>query len=96
MSLFPDVILTRGKIVTVDSRFSIGEALAIRGETIAAVGSAADILGYARAHGRVRTRDMVRAHGASPSTLKSTFRSLVQRGLLARHGGGRSTWYSLL
>ena len=26
MSLFPDVILTRGKIVTVDARFSIGEA----------------------------------------------------------------------
>lgn len=57
---------------------------------------AADILGYARAHGRVTTRDMVRAHGASPNTLKSTFRSLVERGLLARHGGGRSTWYSLL
>ncbi|MFM7433700.1 MAG: amidohydrolase family protein [Gammaproteobacteria bacterium] len=53
MSLFPDVILTRGKIVTVDSRFSIGEALAIRGETIAAVGSAADIEALAGPQTRV-------------------------------------------
>jgi len=62
---------------------------------VALTSLAADILGYARAHGRVTTRVMVRAHGASPNTLKSTFRSLVERGLLARHGGGRSTWYSL-
>jgi Fic family protein len=53
------------------------------------------ILDYARAHGRVTTRDMVRAHGASPNTLKSTFGALVEKGLLARHGGGRSTWYAL-
>jgi len=53
MSLFPDVILTRGKIVTVDARFLIGEALAIRGETIAAVGSAADIEALAGPQTRV-------------------------------------------
>jgi Fic family protein len=56
---------------------------------------AVNILDYARDHGRVTTRDMVREHGASPNTLKATFASLVDKGLLARHGGGRSTWYSL-
>jgi Fic family protein len=53
------------------------------------------ILDYARDHGRVTSRDMVREAGASPNTLKATFTSLVEKGLLARHGGGRSTWYSL-
>jgi Fic family protein len=53
------------------------------------------ILDYARAQGRVTTRDMVREHGASPNTLKSTFGGMVEKGLLARHGGGRSTWYAL-
>ncbi|WP_246706755.1 hypothetical protein [Phyllobacterium sp. P30BS-XVII] len=38
---------------------------------------------------------MVRETGASPNTLKVTFTSLVTKGMLARHGGGRSTWYSL-
>lgn len=53
------------------------------------------ILDYVRDHGRVTTRDMVREAGASPNTLKATFTSLVEKGLLVRHGGGRSTWYSL-
>lgn len=56
---------------------------------------AVEILDYARDHGRVTTRDMVREHGASPNTLKATFASLVTKGLLVRFGGGRSTWYSL-
>lgn len=56
---------------------------------------AVKILDHARAHGRVTTRDMVREHGASPNTLKSTFSSLIGKGLLVRHGGGRSTWYAL-
>ena len=56
---------------------------------------AVKILDYARDQGRVTTRDMVREAGASPNTLKSTFKSLVEKGRLARHGGGRSTWYSL-
>jgi Fic family protein len=56
---------------------------------------AVKILEYARAHGRVTTRDLVREHGASPNTLKSTFGGLVEKGLLVRHGGGRSTWYAL-
>ncbi|MCX8493443.1 MAG: Fic family protein [Chthoniobacterales bacterium] len=53
------------------------------------------IMDYVRAHGRVATRDMVRETGASPNTLKATFSNLVEKRLLIRHGGGRSTWYSL-
>jgi Fic family protein len=53
------------------------------------------ILDYARDQGRVTTRDMVREVGASPNTLKATFTSLVEKGLLVRQGAGRSTWYSL-
>ena len=37
-----DTILVNGKIVTVDERFTIAESLAIRGERIIAVGTAAD------------------------------------------------------
>lgn len=53
------------------------------------------ILDYVRSNGRVTTRDMVRETGASPNTLKATFTSMVEKGLLVRHGGGRSTWYGL-
>src|SRR5438445_506938 len=38
-----DLILVNGKIVTVDDRFTIAEALAIRGQRIVAVGTAAEI-----------------------------------------------------
>ena len=48
--------------------------------------------GYARDHGLVTTRDMVRELGASSNTLKTTFGNLVKKGLLVRHGGGRSIW----
>ena len=53
------------------------------------------ILDYTRQHGRVTSRDMVREHGASPNTLKATFRTLIDKGMLVRHGAGRSTWYAL-
>lgn len=56
---------------------------------------ALQILDYVRDHGRVATRDMVREVGASPNTLKVTFRSLVEKGLLVRHGAGRSIWYGM-
>ena len=56
---------------------------------------AVKVLDYVRDHGRVTTRDMVREFGASPNTLKTTFSSLVKKGLLVRHGGGRSIWYGL-
>ena len=38
-----DLVLLNGKIVTVDDRFSIAQALAIRGQRIVAVGSNADV-----------------------------------------------------
>lgn len=53
------------------------------------------ILDYVQDHGRVTTRDMIREVGASPNTLKATFTSMVEKNLLARHGGGRSTYYML-
>lgn len=39
----PDLILSNGKIVTVDERFTIAQALAIRGDRIVAVGSNQEI-----------------------------------------------------
>ncbi|HZM45253.1 MAG TPA: amidohydrolase family protein, partial [Burkholderiales bacterium] len=39
----PDTILVGGKIVTVDDRFTIAQAVAIRGQRIVAVGANADI-----------------------------------------------------
>lgn len=56
---------------------------------------AVEILDYARDHGRVTMRDMVRATGASSNTLKEHFRRLVENRLLMRHGAGRATWYEL-
>lgn len=53
------------------------------------------ILDHAREHGRVRASDIIRLTGASRNTLKQQFRQLVEKGHLARQGGGRSTWYTL-
>ena len=53
------------------------------------------ILDHARDHGRVSMGEMVRLTGASRNTLKQQFRRLVERGHLTKHGGGRSTWYTL-
>ena len=39
----PDLVLSNGKIVTVDDRFTIAQAVAVRGDRIVAVGSNADI-----------------------------------------------------
>ena len=57
---------------------------------------ALNIIDYAREHGRVTNRDIVRETGASPNTIKSTLTMLVEKGHLKRHGAGRSTWYGLL
>ena len=56
---------------------------------------AIQILDYAREHGRVTNRDIARETGASPNTIKAIFRSLIEKRMLVRHGGGRSTWYGL-
>src|SRR5262245_27924777 len=39
----PDIILTNGKIITVDDQFSIAQAAAVRGDRFVAVGSNQDI-----------------------------------------------------
>jgi hypothetical protein len=39
----PDIILSNGKIITVDNRFSIAQAVAVKGDRIVAVGSNQDI-----------------------------------------------------
>src|SRR5262245_8399124 len=49
----PDLILHRGKIVTVDAKFSIAEAVAIRDGRIVRVGSNRDILGLKTGSTRV-------------------------------------------
>ena len=56
---------------------------------------AIQVLDYARQHGRVTNRDIARETGASPNTIKALFRSLTEKRMLVRHGGGRSTWYGL-
>jgi predicted amidohydrolase YtcJ len=38
-----DLIVTRGKVVTVDRRFAVAEAVAVKGERIIAVGGAAEV-----------------------------------------------------
>jgi predicted amidohydrolase YtcJ len=47
-----DVILTNGKIITVDDRFSIAQAVAVRGDRIAAVGTTQEITRLAGANTR--------------------------------------------
>ncbi len=53
------------------------------------------ILDYARDHGRVTMNHMILTTGASRNTLKQHFRTLVEKKLLVKSGGGRSTWYAL-
>ncbi len=55
----PDLILTNGKIVTVDDRFSIAQALAIRGQRIVKVGSTAEIESAKRSRDANRSTLMV-------------------------------------
>ena len=43
----PDLILSNGKIITVDDRFSIAQAVAVRGDRIVAVGTDQEITGLA-------------------------------------------------
>src|SRR5262245_18507443 len=48
-----DMILVTGKIVTVDDRFTITQALAIRNRPIVAVGSNSEIRGHSGSNTRV-------------------------------------------
>jgi len=44
---------------------------------------------------RVSTSELIRLTGARPNTLKQQFPQLVEKRHLIRHGGGRTTWYTL-
>jgi len=48
-----DLILHNGKILTIDERFSIAQAVAVRGDRIAAVGSSAELCAKAGPHTRM-------------------------------------------
>lgn len=53
------------------------------------------ILDHVRQHGRISVGDAIKLTGASRNTLKQQFQRLVERNHLVRHGGGRTTWYTL-
>jgi len=53
------------------------------------------ILELCRRRGRVTVAEAVRVTGANRNTIKDHFKALVRASHLARHGGGRGTWYSL-
>lgn len=53
------------------------------------------IIDQARDHGRVSIGDIIKLTNASRNTLKQQFRQLVEKGFLVKHGGGRTTWYTL-
>ena len=53
------------------------------------------ILDHVRDHGRVSIGEIAKLTGVSRNTLKEHFRQLVEKGYLAKQGGGRSTWYVL-
>ena len=53
------------------------------------------IVEFAREHGRVTMGAAIKSTGVSRNTLKQHFRTLVERGYLNQHGGGRGVWYEL-
>jgi Fic family protein len=53
------------------------------------------IVEFAREHGRITMGDAIKLTGSNRNTLKQHFRALVERGQLARRGGGRGAWYEL-
>lgn len=55
----------------------------------------AQILEFAREHGRVTIGDMATLTGVNRNTLKKHFSQLVEKGHLVLHGSGRGAWYAL-
>jgi len=51
------------------------------------------ILEFAREHGRVSIGEIAALTGKSKNTLKVHFRALVEKGLIEKKGGGRTSWY---
>lgn len=54
------------------------------------------ILEYLADHERITISQAVELSGALRPTVKNRLKSLVESGLLARHGKARGTWYSLM
>ena len=77
----PDLILTNGKVITVDERFSIAQAVAIRGERIVAVGSSQEI---ARLAGPGTRRIDLRGRSVTPG--------LIDNHMHLLRGGGTFQW----
>ena len=84
-----DIILSNGKVVTVDDRFSIASALAIRGERIVAVGSDRDVAALAgagdSAHRSRRPHRHPRAH-RQPHASAARRHDVAVRGAARRRG----------
>src|SRR2546426_5018315 len=59
----PDLILTNGKIITVDERFTIAQAVAIKGDRFVAVGGNQEIGGLS---GPKTKKKHLRGRGAVP------------------------------
>ncbi|WP_045221721.1 Fic family protein [Desulfonatronum thioautotrophicum] len=55
----------------------------------------AQIVEFAREHGRITMAQAIKLTGSSRNTLKQHFRDLVAGGVLARHGKGRGAWYAM-
>src|SRR5262245_31867636 len=62
----PDFILSNGKIITVDERFSLAQAIAVRGDRIVAVGTNADL---ARLGGATTRRIDLRGRSVIPGLI---------------------------
>src|SRR4051812_24334135 len=75
----PDLILSNGKIITVDERFAIAQAVAIQGDRIVAVGTNQEIT---RLAGRTTRRIDLKGRAAIPG--------LIDNHLHLLRGG--STW----
>ena len=77
----PDLILSNGKIITVDERFSIAQAVAIAGERIVAVGTNQEI---ARLAGPNTRRIDLRGRSVTPG--------LIDNHMHLLRGGGTFQW----
>src|SRR6266581_7024605 len=62
----PDIILSNGKIITVDERFTIAQAVAIRGDRVVAVGTNQEI---ARLAGADTKRIDLRGRAVTPGLI---------------------------
>ena len=95
----PDLLLSNGKIITVDERFSIAQAVAIRGDRIVAVGTNQDLARLAgpehttdRPAGKVRhPRPHRQPHAPAPRRADLAEGAAFRRGGVAQEGDRADT-----